>query len=139
MYVNGPGAVKSPEKAKKKNKSTTGSGFSDALNNVSDAASASSVAGAASISQVNSLFMLQEVGDERGAAQKALSHGHDILDVLNDIRLTLLTQDVSPSTLHNLQQKLEHWKGEYDDPKLQRIIGEIELRAAVELAKLSQA
>lgn len=139
MYVNGPGAIKNPDKTKKKNQATSGHGFSEVLAGTADTAASASVSSGQTVSLVNGLFMLQQVDDERTTAQRAVSHGHDILDVLEDVRLVLLTGKVHPSTLENLQQKLEHWKEEYDDPKLQRIIKEIELRAAVELAKLGKA
>jgi hypothetical protein len=43
--------------------------------------------------------------------------------------------DVPLAQLENLAQRLAERQGSVDDPKLAQIINEIEIRAAVELAK----
>jgi len=67
-----------------------------------------------------------------------LRRGTDLLDRLDDLRLALLAGTISPSRLKALADALSAGKSRSNDPRLDAIIGEIELRAAVELAKLSR-
>lgn len=69
--------------------------------------------------------------------QRALRHGHDVLDHLEDLRLELLTGEISRSRLADLSNALNSRARTHDDPQLDALLEEIEMRAAVELAKLS--
>ena len=60
-----------------------------------------------------------------------------MLDRLDDIRLGLLTGTVSKERLTELSRMARVRRGETDDPRLVEVLDEIELRAEVELAKLS--
>jgi hypothetical protein len=62
-----------------------------------------------------------------------------ILDVLDDVKLSLLEGGVAPGTLERLVNAVRLERGEADDPKLRELLDEIETRAAVELAKLDMA
>jgi len=60
-----------------------------------------------------------------------------MLDRLDDIRLGLLTGTVSKERLSELSRLARVRRAEVDDPRLVEVLDEIELRAEVELAKLS--
>ena len=65
-------------------------------------------------------------------------YGDDLLNRLDDLRLAILdgvlSKDKLTELVHNLRQKRQN----SDDPKLNEIINEIELRAEVEVAKLTR-
>ena len=65
-------------------------------------------------------------------------YGDDLLNRLDDLRLAILDGVLSKDKLteiaHNLRQKRQN----SDDPKLNEIIDEIEIRAEVEVAKLTR-
>jgi len=65
-------------------------------------------------------------------------YGDDLLNRLDDLRLAILDGVLSKDKLtelaHNLRQKSQN----SDDPKLNEIINEIELRAEVEVEKLTR-
>ena len=118
---------------KKKSDSAGGGSFASHLSGASEASSSSDVS---PLSPVNSLFMLQEIDEEADSKKQAVEQGFDALDYLEKIRFGVLTGTVSSDTLKNLNSLIEQWRKNYNDPKLESIIDDIELRAAVELAKL---
>ena len=60
-----------------------------------------------------------------------------MLDELEQIRLGLLLGQIPRARLEQLAQMVRARREQLDDPKLIAILDDIELRAAVELAKLS--
>jgi len=64
--------------------------------------------------------------------------GADILDKLEEIRRDILAGAVPRDRLENLAQSLRQRRVQVSDPRLIEIIDEIELRAAVEIAKLTR-
>ena len=88
------------------------------------------------ISSVDAVVALQEItGDntnERGAKNRA----NLILDKLEDIRMGLLMGQIPKSNLEELSKILILARENSIDPSLLEIIGDIELRAKIELAKL---
>jgi hypothetical protein len=123
---------------KTERKKTSGGGFSAYLSGAGGAEETQAPVSASSVGGVNSLFMLQEVEDDGGAAKKAVQYGNDILGRLEDIRIGLLLGELSQDSLKNLEDRVKSWRENLTDPKLQSIVDEIELRAAVELAKLGE-
>jgi Class II flagellar assembly regulator. len=89
---------------------------------------------------VDALLALQDVGgDSPQQRRKALQqHGESVLDRLDQLRTDLLLGRVSPSQLVALTQQLRARPSMTGDAQLDAIMGEIELRAEVELAKLDQ-
>jgi hypothetical protein len=61
-----------------------------------------------------------------------------MLDVLEDLRIGLLTGRISPQKLDRLSALISSDPGAAESPGLRRILGDIELRARVELAKLGR-
>jgi hypothetical protein len=89
---------------------------------------------------LNTVLALQEAPDAtRGRARKrARERGNMMLDHLEEIRLGLLLGTIPMAKLEQLAQLVRAKREQIDDPKLLAILDEIELRAAVELAKLSR-
>lgn len=89
---------------------------------------------------LNTVLALQEAPDAtRGRARKrAQERGNMMLDHLEEIRMGLLLGTIPMAKLEQLAQLIRAKREQVDDPKLLAILDEIELRAAVELAKLSR-
>jgi hypothetical protein len=89
---------------------------------------------------LNTVLALQETPDAtRGRAkQRAKERGGLMLDHLEEIRMGLLLGTIPMAKLEQLGQLIRAKREQIDDPRLLEILDEIELRAAVELAKLSR-
>lgn len=115
-------------------------GFAKTL--AEEGAAVPGVSGAAPPSAVGAVLAAQEVQEVPDAAagrrRRALRRGEDILDRLEEIRLGLLLGTIPLARLHQLAQMLRSARERVDDPRLDEILDAIELRAAVELAKLSR-
>lgn len=99
-------------------------------------------AGAAQVHQtggIEGLLALQEVDDEGGRRRRAQEQGEALLDRLDEIRRDLLAGSVNPTGLERLLKQVRRQRIAVSDPRLREILGEIELRAAVELAKMGRA
>jgi hypothetical protein len=119
---------------------TSGGGFAAALHEESVAANGhGAVGGSVGLSGVSTVLALQSAPDstERRARQRAVQRGDAMLDELEQIRLGLLLGAVPRGRLEQLAQLVRARREQVDDPRLTAILDEIELRAAVELAKLA--
>jgi len=87
------------------------------------------------ISSVDALLALQGVEDPRERKKRAVVRGRKALDVLDTLKLSLLDGSVDRSTLARLKVAAEGLTDETGDPGLDTVLGEIDLRVAVELAK----
>jgi hypothetical protein len=87
---------------------------------------------------VGGLLSVQEVSDATSEESRGLRRGYDLLDILDSIRLGLLTGSIPESQLQRLVQNLKQRREITLDPVLERTIREIEVRAAVELAKFDR-
>jgi hypothetical protein len=87
------------------------------------------------ISSVDALIALQGVEDPRERKKRAVVRGRKALDVLDTLKLSLLDGSVDRSTLARLKVAAEGLTDETGDPGLDTVLGEIDLRVAVELAK----
>ena len=99
-----------------------------------DAAGPANAAG--SVAGIGSLLALQEVPDALERRRQAVLRSTDILDELQQLRLGLLTSSVPRQRLQRLMKLMRDRPGGYADPQLDSDIADIEVRAAVELAKL---
>jgi hypothetical protein len=91
------------------------------------------------VSTVDNLFLLQEVADHVGGRRRAVQRGSSLLDRLDDIRIGLLTGSLPRGQLENLRTMAKNQLDQVDDPQLASILSDIDLRVAVELAKLDNA
>ena len=92
------------------------------------------------VTGINSILTVQEIIDhpEREERRQLAEWGNDILDALDDIRHGFLIGAIPKERLETLAQRLRVRKASVSDPRLIDIINEIELRAEIELAKLSR-
>ncbi len=87
------------------------------------------------VSTVDALIALQGVEDSTERKKRAVVRGRKALDVLDALKLAVLDGSVDQSTLARLKVAAEGLTGETGDPGLDTVLGEIDLRVAVELAK----
>ena len=73
----------------------------------------------------------------REQRQRRAARGTDLLDRLEEVRRGLLTGSIPKSRLQELAQLVREKRERGADPLISRLLDEIELRAEVELAKLS--
>ena len=85
------------------------------------------------------MLALQDVGGPLERKRRAVRRAGRILDVLDELKLALLDGELSLGQLERLSRAIRDERGLTDDPKLEELLDEIELRAAVEMAKLEQA
>ncbi len=136
MRVSGPGRLSSTQKSKGgKSASNSGAKFSIPSDSP-DVSTTSNVASAAPIASIDAIMALQGVEDSVTGNKKAVIRGNDLLERLEEIRHGLLIGSIPVERLQQLQVTLSNMDVKAEDPQLTEIIGDIEVRAAVELAKL---
>ena len=136
MRVSGPGNVNSTQKSKGgKAASKTGAKFS-IPSDASQVSTSSNVSSSAPIASVDAIVALQSVEDSVSGNKKAVTLGHDLIERLEEIRHGLLIGSIPVERLKQLSTTLSQMDVKAEDPRLAEIIGDIEVRAAVELAKL---
>ena len=86
---------------------------------------------------IDTLLGLQEVDDVLVNTGRAKRRALNILDRLDDLRLQILEGRISPERLASLAQFANSRRATVTDPKLLEVLDEIDLRAQVELAKLT--
>lgn len=89
------------------------------------------------VGSVDALLALQSVEDPVLAKKKSVKRGHQLLDGLERLKTDLLVGRVSEARLNNMLKMLKNAPN-VDDPALQAVIDDIELRVQVELAKLDR-
>ena len=87
------------------------------------------------VSTVDALIALQGVEDPRERKKRAVARGRKALDVLDALKLAVLDGSLDRSALARLKVAAEGLTEETGDPGLDGVLGEIDLRVAVELAK----
>ena len=88
-----------------------------------------------SISTLDALMALQGVEDPTERKKRAVAKGRNALDVLEKLKLGVLDGSVDRPMLARLKVAGEGLTEETGDPGLDGVLGEIDLRVAVELAK----
>lgn len=87
------------------------------------------------ISTLDALIALQGVDDATERKKRSVAKGRHALDMLDRLKVALLDGSVDQSTLARLKVAAEGLTEESGDPGLDSVLGAIELRVAVELAK----
>ena len=114
-----------------------GSGFS--LPEASTAAEARPASAPKSVANIDALLALQGVEDPTERRKRAVRRGRSALDVLDDLKLGLLAGSLDAVTVERLRNAASELKSLSGDADLDRVLGEIELRVEVELAKVGHA
>lgn len=134
--INTPPIRPTDKTGKKKSSSATGADFEGFLDSTGDSQAAQN---AAPVQGANSFLFLQEVSDEEANRRKALQQGKSAIQALEELHRDLLLGRVPEATLRRLEATVAQKRAVFVEPKLQQLLDEIELRAAVELAKLDRA
>ncbi|MHB2205188.1 flagellar assembly protein FliX [Methylobacterium sp. CM6257] len=101
------------------------------------AANAGAPAGAATLAGLDAVLLLQAEADTpQERRRRSAKRGQDLLDGLDRLKAALLGGRVAPQELRAIAGRLADRAGPSGDPRLDGLMAEIELRAAVELAKL---
>ena len=115
--------------------------FLDFLSAADDAASVGDAAPveATTAPYFDAMLSLQEMPEEDIRRRKVMQRGQNALDQLDQLRHALLMGRVPAHVLRNLTNFTTDQRIAAADPRLREVMDEIELRAAVELAKLEMA
>ncbi len=127
-----------PSRRSERSGSTKSNAFARALSTGSEAPPASTVSGGAALGPVEALLALQEVSEDPGGRNRGRRRGEELLDSLDELRYGLLAGSLSLGAIERLAAMVAAKRGQVDDPRLVRVLDEIEVRAAVELAKLGR-
>ena len=93
---------------------------------------------AANIDALLALQGIQDIEDPAERRKRSVQRGRGALDVLDDLKIGLLSGNFDASTVSRLRTAAADLKSTSGDPGLDAVLSEIELRVEVELAKAGQ-
>ena len=100
--------------------------------------SSATTAPTTSLAGLDAILTLQGQGEQPGERRRRFAkRGHDLLDGLDRLKASLVMGRVSTRELQAIASRLSERAESSGDPRLDGLIADIELRAAVEIAKLS--
>ena len=144
MKVEGPKSTSSVQGAARAKKAgSSGGDFAAALDEVTGAdETPAAPEGVRGVLGVGGLLAAQSVNDETlpdfKERQRRAKRGAEILDKLEEVRKGLLIGAIPKDRLAELARMVREKRERGADPVVSRLLDEIELRAEVELAKLSR-
>lgn len=127
---------------KKEASASSGGGGFLGLLSASEVETATPSAPAADViptTSMNALLSLQEMPEDEIARRRAYEDSRETIEALETLRIGLLTGSIPDHLMHTLADVVAQQKQKVNDPRLMSLIEDIELRAAVELAKLERA
>ena len=141
MKVSNVGSSKSTAGTSRKSAvSGSGEAFAKHLAEAVAVGDAPAVGEARTVQSADALLAVQEAetSTERSARQFARQRGESMLGRLNKLKDGILAGTLPKKELAELAQALRAPRKPSSDPRLEEILDEIELRAEVELAKLTR-
>ena len=87
---------------------------------------------------IDALLAMQGIEDPVERRKRSVARGKGALDVLDDLKIRLLSGKFDTSTVSRLRDAAANLKSSSGDPGLDAVLSEIELRVEVELAKAGQ-
>lgn len=138
MKVGGPGPARPPTPGRRSERSgpTSSGQFARALEGSVN--ESEPVQNAPSVSALDALLAVQEVNPDGRKARRAVVRGRALLDSLDDVRDAILSGALSADRLGALRDLIAVDRESVEDPNLAELLDEIDLRAQVELAKLTR-
>jgi hypothetical protein len=137
MKVTGPSGATSSQGSRP---AKAAGGFSlPASGGASGPASAAATTSASGVSGVSALMALQGVEDATERRRRAIRRGGGLLDRLDELKLAMLGGESGAPVLERLARGLREERPEDADEGLKGLLDQIDLRAAVELAKADVA
>jgi hypothetical protein len=116
---------------------TSSTGF--ALPDAASTTEARSVAAPKTAANIDALLAMQGIEEDPVERRKrSVQRGKSALDVLDDLKIGLLSGNFDTSTVSRLRDAAANLKSSSGDPGLDAVLSEIELRVEVELAKAGQ-
>jgi hypothetical protein len=92
-----------------------------------------------SATNIDALLALQGIEEDPVEKRKrSVQRGRRALDVLDDIKISLLSGNFDAANVSRLREAAANLKSSSGDPGLDSVLSEIELRVEVELAKAGQ-
>lgn len=111
-------------------------GFALSSSGPSSQASATTAGGGvSSVGALSALMAMQGVDDPLERRRRAVRRGSSLLDRLDELKLALLSDQTGDGALTGLRRVLAESRPDDDDAPLTQLLDQIDLRAAVELAK----
>ncbi|MBU0801071.1 MAG: flagellar assembly protein FliX [Alphaproteobacteria bacterium] len=141
MKIEGPDKTREAGAAKKKDKAGSADGSFGGMLGAGDTAKAAPSAAPSSIAMVDVLLAVQGADDpaQRAARKRMVARADDILGILDNIRLSLLTGGLTVGQVIDIADVVASHREKVMDPKLTAILDEIDLRAQIEIAKMRMA
>lgn len=141
VKVTSYGAVRPAPHLRRKGSSDAAGSFSDILSAASAEGSgaAHGTAGISSSASLGNLLALQEISEEERKRERLVKQGKTMLETLEKLRQQLLIGAIPAHTLSELAATLATQRETIADPRLMELMDDIELRVAVELAKLEMS
>lgn len=95
------------------------------------------VAAPSGVGNIDVIVALQSVTGPDDERRRAVESGVQILDLLDQLKVGLLSGGISSGDLRTLKRVIEQQQTIDNDPELSDVLKQIDLRARVELAKLN--
>jgi hypothetical protein len=136
MRINGPNGTTLGSQSSNVRRTTSGE-FS--LPDTASAAESRATLAPKATAGIDALLALQGIEEDPVEKRKrSVQRGRRALDVLDDLKISLLSGKFDPSTVGRLREAASNLKSSSGDPGLDAVLSEIELRVEVELAKAGQ-
>lgn len=139
MKIDPNSPLYTPSLRGKRRKSSTGeaSAFSGLLDaeEAEGAEEAEAPARIAPPPMVGGILSIQEVDERDTKRGRMIQRGHRMLDALEELRVSILLGEVPADRLEVIRTRMQEEKEQVADPQLRELMNQIEIRAAVELAK----
>src|SRR5215468_10075602 len=136
MRISGPNGPAGPTSAPASRRSASGS-FS--LPQQEAATTPAAATGVRTVGGIEALMALQGVESAEERRRRAVKRGHTALDLLDEMKLALLSGRLASDMLHKLRAAAAGLKDQSGDPRIDQVLAEIDLRVEVELAKVKSA
>lgn len=133
VNIEGLGRIR-PANAAKTNRTGSSGNFAKLLGG---SAAVSGIGAPSSLGSIESLLAAQEAGDATYGRSRGKARAEALLDRLDELRGDIVCGSISVARLRAIADLVATQRDTVDDPKLAGILDEIDLRAQVELAKLS--
>lgn len=136
MQIEGPKRTDATGKTDKTRK-TTGTGGTSFREMLTDPMGVEAASAPVAVAGVNLFAALQaaEHATDQEQRRRALEDADDLLNELEDLRIGLLLGSYTVNQLRNLASRLTRQRAMINDAALLSLLDDIQLRAAVELAK----
>jgi class II flagellar assembly regulator FliX len=118
---------------------TSSSGFSLPTDDAASATETRAAAAPKAATGIDALLAMQGIEEDPVERRKrSVQRGKRALDVLDDLKLGLLSGNFDTTAVSRLREAAANLKSSSGDPGLDSVLAEIELRVEVELAKAGQ-